>query len=111
MMKLPSAYTEGYAKARRIDRETADNYLRHTLIGDPVVDAVVEELASLDPEEAARLIRAGMDQEEEILRCARSFWTPRLPIRPGSTTMPSARGFAPSTRTRWRYSPRSSPAC
>ena len=70
MMKLPSAYTEGYAKARRIDRETADNYLRHTLIGDPVVDAVVEELASLDPEEAARLIRAGMDQEEEILRSA-----------------------------------------
>lgn len=70
MMKLPSAYTEGYAKARRIDRETADNYLRHTLIGDPVVDAVVEELASLDPEEAARLIRAGMDQEEEILRGA-----------------------------------------
>ena len=35
-------YKSGYEKARLVDRETADNYIAHTHIGDPVMDAVVE---------------------------------------------------------------------
>ena len=35
MIQVPSAYSEGYAKARLHDPEAADNYIRHTTIGDP----------------------------------------------------------------------------
>ena len=47
MMEAPSDYKAGYEKARLIDRETTDNYIAHTLIGDPVMAAVVEDLALL----------------------------------------------------------------
>ena len=43
MLNAPSAYVDGYTKARAVDREAADNYIVHTRIGDPVMDAVVEE--------------------------------------------------------------------
>ena len=59
MIQPPSAYIEGYWKARLIDRQTADNYIRHTAIGDPLMDAIVEELASLPQAQAGKLIRAG----------------------------------------------------
>ena len=43
MMEAPSDYKAGYEKASLVDKETADNYIAHTRIGDPVMDAVVEE--------------------------------------------------------------------
>ena len=49
MEQSPSAYSEGYAKARRYDQAAADNYIRHTTIGDPVLDSIMEELSSLSP--------------------------------------------------------------
>ncbi len=70
MIQPPSAYIEGYEKARLIDRQTADNYIRHTVIGDPVMDAVVEELASLPQAQASKLIRAGMQEDDVALRNA-----------------------------------------
>ena len=70
MIQPPSAYIEGYEKARLIDRQTADNYIRHTAIGDPLMDAIVEELASLPQAQASKLIRAGMQQDEVALRNA-----------------------------------------
>ena len=42
-----SAYVDGYAKARALDGPAADNDVAHTRIGDPVMDAVVEDLADL----------------------------------------------------------------
>ena len=70
MIQPPSAYIEGYEKARLIDRQTADNYIRHTVIGDPLMDAMIEELASLRQEQASKLIRAGMQEDEVALRNA-----------------------------------------
>ena len=48
-MEIPSAYKAGYRVARSIDPEAADAYIRHTIVGDPPADRVVEELATADP--------------------------------------------------------------
>ena len=70
-MRIPSTYTEGYEKARGLDPETAPNYLAHTLIGDPKADAMLEQLASLEREEAMRFLQAGIDRNDEsVLRDA-----------------------------------------
>lgn len=66
----PKSYLEGYGKARRHDAERADNYMRHIHIGDPPLDQVMEELASLPPPDLHRFIQAGIDQESEGLRTA-----------------------------------------
>lgn len=70
MMQIPSAYTEGYAKARVHDPALADLYVEHTGIGDPVLDPVMEEIASLPNDKLTRFIRAGINQEEGDLNGA-----------------------------------------
>lgn len=70
MLTLPSVYVDGYAKALAIDKEAANNYIRHTTIGDPLMDAAIKDLASVPRAEASRFISAGMEQNEEILRDA-----------------------------------------
>ena len=45
-MVIPTCYREGYARARELDPFWAELYVRHTSIGDPLADAVVEELAA-----------------------------------------------------------------
>ena len=72
-MKIPSDYIQGYEAARSRDPETASNYVAHTTIGDPEADYVVERLAPLGQEESRRLIRAGMNSDEETLRDAPSY--------------------------------------
>ena len=67
MIEVPSAYAEGYAKARLHDSEAADNYIRHTTIGDPELDPVMEELGSLPPPALHMYIKAGIEQEEAEL--------------------------------------------
>jgi len=67
---IPSAYVDGYARARAVDREAADNYIAHTLVGDPVMDAVVEEMAPLPQGLAHRFIQAGMEEDRDGLRNA-----------------------------------------
>lgn len=69
-MTTPSAYTEGYTKARLWDQARADNYIRHTTIGDPELDRVMEELSSLPPADLHRFIEAGIEQEKNGLRGA-----------------------------------------
>ena len=68
MLNAPSAYADGYAKARTVDQEAADNYIRHTTIGDPVLDAIMEELSSMPPADLHRFIGAGLEQQEGVLR-------------------------------------------
>jgi len=68
--EIPSAYVDGYARARAVDREAADNYIAHTLVGDPVLDAVVEEMAHLPQGLVHRFIKAGMDEDRDGLRNA-----------------------------------------
>ena len=63
MREPPSAYIEGYAKARLHDEARADNYIKHTTIGDPVLDLVLEELSSLPPADLHGFIEAGIERE------------------------------------------------
>ncbi len=93
----PSAYVDGYAKAkaRLSDREAVDNYIKHTVIGDPELDPVMEELASMPPHDLHRFIGAGIEQQDEVLSTApkslRDFfnnledppWLDREAFRPG----------------------------
>ena len=48
----------------------AENYIRHTRIGDPVLDPVMEELSSMPPVDLHRFIQAGIEQQPDILRKA-----------------------------------------
>ena len=70
VMEVPSAYKEGHRKARLIDKEVADNYVGHTQVGDPVMDAIVKELASLPQHQVHRFIQAGMDGDRDGMRNA-----------------------------------------
>ena len=70
MQLSPWAYTESYISARQQDQGVADNYIKHTRIGDPELDPVMEELASLPSEDLHRFIGAGIEQHDEILRTA-----------------------------------------
>ena len=64
MLTPPAAYAEGYAKARKVDPEVADNYIRHTTIGDEELDPVMEELFDLQPRDLHRFIRAGVERDD-----------------------------------------------
>ena len=70
MQLSPWAYTESYISARQQDQGVADNYIKHTRIGDPELDPVMEELASLPSEDLHRFIGAGIEQHDKILRTA-----------------------------------------
>ena len=64
----PSAYAKGCARARQVDPDAADNYIRHTMIGDPALDPVMEELARLPRADMTRFVSAGIEREAEVLR-------------------------------------------
>ena len=66
--RIPTDYLESYGRARLVDEAVADNYIAHTLIGDPVMDALIEELANLRPDQVHRFINAGMQEDEALLR-------------------------------------------
>ena len=68
--RIPAVYRPGYEQARVDNRDLAENYIRHTLIGDPEADAVVEALAEFDQAEVHRFIHAGMERQEDVLRKA-----------------------------------------
>ena len=70
MSQAPAAYSEGYAKARLHDQAAADNYIRHTTIGDPVLDPIMEELSSLPSAVLHHYIWAGIEQQNVYLRKA-----------------------------------------
>ena len=70
MTSVPSAYIQGYTKSVAIDKEASDNYIRHTTIGDPELDTMMEELSSMPTADLHRFIGAGIEQRDEILRDA-----------------------------------------
>ena len=64
-MNRPSDYDNpGYERARTLDPEMADNYVAHTVIGDPIADAAVEALTSVDRLHTGRLIGAYMNSTD-----------------------------------------------
>ena len=49
----------------RLDPDLADKYMAHTHIGDPLGEAMTDDLAELDTEEQWRLIQVAMDDDDE----------------------------------------------
>lgn len=70
MLKIPAAYQAGYEKGRAFDSVLADEYVRHTTVGDPALDPVLEECSSMPPEDLHKYIGAGIEGQDEILRSA-----------------------------------------
>ena len=64
-IQVPSDYVESYQQARRLDPAVADNYVKHTLIGDPELDPVIQELSSMPPDDLHRFIEAAIEQRDE----------------------------------------------
>ena len=46
----------------------ADNYVKHTSIGDPDLDPVMQELSSMPPDDLHRFIGAAIEQHDEVVR-------------------------------------------
>ena len=70
-MNIPSDYKMGYERACKVAPEMASNYVAHSLIADPVAEAMTEDLAELDPGKSWQLIQTAMDNpSEEALRDA-----------------------------------------
>ena len=64
-MEIPSDYHAGYARARKLAPELADNYIAHTIIADPEADALMDELAPLGQAKLGRFIQIGMDGRDK----------------------------------------------
>ena len=70
---MPTCYADGFRKAYKIDPDIASNYIKHTTVGDPDADAVIEELSTLDPTLMMRYINAEMDRDKDQLADAPSI--------------------------------------
>ena len=103
-MNIPTDYELGYEKARAVAPDIADKYVAHSLTGDPLAEAMTEDLAEFSSEESRRLIEAAMNQEgEEALRDApdslRKFFKDAETPRNGSSMQRSPRVYACFTGT------------
>ncbi len=67
---FPSAYAKGYEKACAVNRTAAEKYMKHTRIGDPELDPILEELVSLPTKDWGKYVEAGIEQKSEILKTA-----------------------------------------
>lgn len=65
-MPLPRSYIDGYKKAQRSAPALATNYIHHTTIGDPLADALIEDLAPLPAAEAECLIKQAINGSEAV---------------------------------------------
>ena len=64
-MNIPSDYDQGYKEARKVAPEIASNYVAHTSIGDPVAEAMTEDLAELGSRKSWQLIQAAMESQDD----------------------------------------------
>lgn len=67
---MPTAYRTNAETALAKYPEQAANYLRHTLVGDPLLDGMPQELADMPRSEVSRFIQAGMNQDLDAMRAA-----------------------------------------
>ena len=68
---IPSDYVASYERARAVDPDRARNYIVHTMIGDPVCDEMMLQLAEISVRDADRFIRAAVeDPDDPALRDA-----------------------------------------
>ena len=61
---IPTDYPAGYEKARQLAPETAAIYVTHTLIGDPLADAMMEDLSGVSRQEQALLFQAALQEQD-----------------------------------------------
>ena len=52
IMNIPTDYKQGYEEARAVAPEIADNHIMHTHIGDPLAEAMTEDLAEFSSTES-----------------------------------------------------------
>ena len=64
-MNMPTDYLANYQKASALDPEIASNYVAHTVIGDPLADAMLDDLAGLHGDERTHLFHAVMQERDE----------------------------------------------
>lgn len=69
-MRIPTEYRLGYRKALAVDADTAETYVAHILVGDPVMDVVVDDLAPFPQDQVHRYIQAGMEEDHNGLKDA-----------------------------------------
>ncbi len=83
---VPTAYRINADRALARYPQQAANYLRHTLIGDPLLDDMPQELAGMSRSEVTQFIQAGMDQDVKAMRDApkvlREFFIDHPPADP-----------------------------
>ena len=56
LVDIPTDYRSGYEKAHALMPDIADKYVAHTLIGDPLADEMVVDLAELGEEKSNLII-------------------------------------------------------
>ena len=64
LANIPTDYRAGYEKARQLAPEVAANYVAHTLIGDPLADALMEDLSRVSMQEQALLFQAALQEQD-----------------------------------------------
>ena len=64
-MNMPTAYLQGRDEAAALDPEVTSNYIAHTVIGDPLCDAMLDDLAELPTAERTLLFQA-LVQERDL---------------------------------------------
>ena len=69
-MEIPGSYRDGYEQARKVDAPTADLYLKHTTIGDPDADAVMDELDQHPGRQRHEWIGRGIEEGPDGLKDA-----------------------------------------
>ena len=65
-MNVPSAYVEGYETARKRDAALAETYIRNTMVGDPLADALVRDLSSLPPGEVHSILTRALESSDAV---------------------------------------------
>lgn len=66
-MDVPTAYAGGWARARVGDEAGADRYVRHTTVGDPQADALMEALSRFPEVAVSRWLQLGIESGPEAL--------------------------------------------
>ena len=62
---IPSDYVASYERARAVDPGRARNYIVHTMVGDPVCDNMMVQLAEVPSREADRFILAAIEDPDD----------------------------------------------
>ena len=61
---IPTCYLPSYDAAHAIDPAATSNYIAHTLIGDPLADTMINDLASLSRAEQTLLFQAVLNEKD-----------------------------------------------